>query len=286
MKYLIILFLFLATTLSAKSSAIAIVYGYPITQNEVDNMAMRVTRGSLNSMPADRQKKIKNEVFNQIVRSIFVAHLAKKEKIQKSSEYKRVYKEQAKKLELSLLVSQYVKKHYKNTKVSNKDIKAYYNKNKSKFVTPETATVRHILVKDRATAKRVIRNLKGSKNMKKAFLADVKKYSIDPRTKKRGGLLGTFPKGSIFPALDKAIFSMKPGHISTEPVFTKLGYHIVYLEKFTPKKTISLKEAKKKGLDKLVKREKFASNMRKVVNKDVHKNKSKIKIIDKKYNLQ
>jgi parvulin-like peptidyl-prolyl isomerase len=107
-------------------------------------------------------------------------------------------------------------------KVTDKELRDYYAKNKSQYETPATRTVRHILVKKKALADDIERQLaKGA-----SFAALVKKYSQDPGSKKSGGKLANLAQGQTVPPFDKVAFSIKTNKIS-EPVKTQFGWHII-----------------------------------------------------------
>lgn len=53
-----------------------------------------------------------------------------------------------------------------------------------------------------------------------------KKYSACP-SKMKGGSLGSWPKGRMVPAFDEAIEKLKVGEVTTEPVETPFGYHVI-----------------------------------------------------------
>lgn len=79
----------------------------------------------------------------------------------------------------------------------------------------------HILVKDRATAEKVLAELKAGAK----FEDLARKYSIDP-SNANGGDLGYFQRGDLLPEFENAVIKLKPGQISGI-VRTKLGYHII-----------------------------------------------------------
>ena len=79
----------------------------------------------------------------------------------------------------------------------------------------------HILVKDRATAEKVLAELKAGAK----FEDLARKYSIDP-SKANGGDLGYFQRGDLLPEFENAVLKLKPGQVSGI-VHTKLGYHII-----------------------------------------------------------
>jgi parvulin-like peptidyl-prolyl isomerase len=109
----------------------------------------------------------------------------------------------------------------KDAKVSDAAIQKYYNENKSQFTTKESRDVRHILVKSKATADTLYKQIKGGAD----FAALAKKFSIDPGSKDKGGLL-TIQKGQTVAPFDKVAFALKTNAVST-PVKTQYGYHII-----------------------------------------------------------
>jgi foldase protein PrsA len=108
-------------------------------------------------------------------------------------------------------------------------IKAYYNKNKTKFGTPESRDVKIVLTKTEAQANAAKKALEAGQSWK----AVAKKYSIDQATKANGGELAGVTKGQQEASLDKAIFGAEKGKI-VGPVKTQFGYYVVQVEKVTP----------------------------------------------------
>jgi len=94
-----------------------------------------------------------------------------------------------------------------------------------------SAHARHILVKTEEEAKKIIEALKGLKGeaLKKKFIELAKSKSTGP-SGPQGGDLGTFTKGQMVPEFSKAVWALKPGEITTAPVKTQFGYHVIYLE--------------------------------------------------------
>jgi parvulin-like peptidyl-prolyl isomerase len=120
------------------------------------------------------------------------------------------------------LVSQALfKKLTTDVKVSDSDIKQYYDTHKTQYVQPESREVRHILVTKKALADSLYQQLKGGANFAKL----AKQYSKDPGSAAKGGKL-TVSKGQTVPQFDKAAFSLKTGQLS-QPVHTQYGYHII-----------------------------------------------------------
>jgi len=113
----------------------------------------------------------------------------------------------------------------KDVKVSDADIKAYFDKNHATLDKPEQVRARHILVADAKTAADIETKLKGGAK----FEDLAKQYSTDPSSKDKGGELGFFGKGQMVPAFQDVAFSAPVGKISA-PVRSPFGFHIIQVE--------------------------------------------------------
>jgi len=118
------------------------------------------------------------------------------------------------------------------------EIKAFYTENEQAFELPERVEARHILVavdrddNDQARAEKkqkalVVRErLTGDEP--ESFETVAAEVSDCPSAT-RGGDLGTFGRGQMVPAFEKAAFTQQPGVIGPV-VETDFGYHIIKVE--------------------------------------------------------
>jgi parvulin-like peptidyl-prolyl isomerase len=131
-----------------------------------------------------------------------------------------------------------------NIKISDAQIKDYFEKNHAAFDKPAQATARHILVADLKTAQKVEADLKAGKD----FATEARTYSIDPGSKDKGGELGPIRHGQMVPAFDAAVFSLPVGVISA-PVKSPFGYHIIQVESRDPGQKATLANSHDKIAD-------------------------------------
>jgi foldase protein PrsA len=120
--------------------------------------------------------------------------------------------------------------------VDDATVTKIYEENKHVFVVPDTASAAHILVKvDRAAGPEVIAEKKKAAEaiMKEVagkddatFARVAAEKSDDPSGKARGGDLGTFKKGDLFPEFEAVAFRLKEGELGG-PVQTERGFHVI-----------------------------------------------------------
>jgi peptidyl-prolyl cis-trans isomerase D len=125
-------------------------------------------------------------------------------------------------------------KDYPGT-VTDADVEKYYTEHVSEFETPRQVRAAHVLVRvpetggsageDKARAKvaDVIRRAKAGADFGKL----AQEVSEDSSTAPRGGDLGLIGKGEMVPEFEQAVFKLKKGEVSPEPVRTPFGFHAI-----------------------------------------------------------
>ena len=73
------------------------------------------------------------------------------------------------------------------------------------------------------------------------FAGLAKRYSEDPHAQS-GGAMGWVAQGELLPELDAALFSLQPGQLS-EPIKTRLGFHLVRVEERRTATSLTVLEA-------------------------------------------
>ena len=179
----------------------------------------------------------KNMLLNGLINRILVAEEAKKQGMDKTPETKL-------KLEAlidSVLAATLLEQKTKEVKISDADVKAYYDKNILTNVEKEYKA-RHILVKEEKEAIELVAQLVAADAPKFGSLAMEK--SIDKGSAIRGGDLGWFNPAKMVPSFAKAVKEATIGKIS-EPVKSQFGWHIILVEEFKDLAPKTFEDSKK-----------------------------------------
>jgi foldase protein PrsA len=124
------------------------------------------------------------------------------------------------------------------TAVTPAKIAAYYAAHKTQFGTPETRSMRIVLAKSLAQANAARKALRKGQS----WTAVAKKYSTDPTTKNKGGVLSNVTAGQQDASLSKAAFAA-PVNKLRGPVKGQFGYYVLEVTKITPATQKSLAAA-------------------------------------------
>jgi peptidyl-prolyl cis-trans isomerase C len=81
----------------------------------------------------------------------------------------------------------------------------------------------HILVKKQSEAFLILERLKKGES----FTNLAKEQSIDKGSAKKGGDLGLFGRGMMVKSFEEAAFKLNKGEVTSEPIKTEFGYHII-----------------------------------------------------------
>lgn len=121
------------------------------------------------------------------------------------------------------LINQLLEEEMKKiSKVTDEELRAYYEKHKDEFTTNTQVRLSQIVVKDEQSAKKVIESLQKGED----FAKIASNMSIDKNSAKSGGDLGFFKKGELNKELEGIAFSLKKGEISN-PIPLRDGIHFI-----------------------------------------------------------
>ncbi len=145
-----------------------------------------------------------------------------------------------------------------DVKVTEAEVKSYYEANKSEYVQPEERQTSHILIAvpspdgaegaaptqaDWDAARSEAEKIRSEIQNGADFAAQARKYSDDASTKESGGKLGPVTRGQTVPAFEDAVFSQQKGEVS-EPVKTPYGYHLIVVSDIIPEEQLGYDRVK------------------------------------------
>lgn len=190
-----------------------------------------------------------NEKFNNIKETID-ENPAYKEKLKEAGINEEFLKKQVKK---DLVVSKYKENFIKDIKISDKEIKSYYESHKDEFKIQEVRASqilistldddnKQVSKEEKEKLKTKAEKLLNKVNNGEDFNKLAKKYSDDKNSGKNGGDLGFFSKDDKNIDFTKEVFKLDKGK-RVALIETSYGYHIV---KITDKRTVtkSLEDSK------------------------------------------
>lgn len=139
-------------------------------------------------------------------------------------------------------------------KVTDAEVKTFYDENPRFFQQSESVRASHILIqvepnattiekdKKKKEIEEVLQALKNGADFGEMAM----KYSADP-SKVMGGDLGYFTKGRMVKPFEDAAFALKPGELSGI-VETQFGYHIIQMVDYQPARIIPFDDEIKKTI--------------------------------------
>jgi len=177
-----------------------------------------------------------------------------------------------KKFKNNLIIEKLIKKnHAGEEKISDKQVRQYYDTHQKEFKKDKEIRARHIMVATEGEAQLIYKKIKSNKS---GFLKLAKNYSQDPGGV-TGGDLGYFSTGQMPEDFD-SIFNLKINQVS-EIIKTPYGYHVFIVVDKKPARLMNFNESKKNIHNNLL-RDKQAKSFNSWLLK--LKDKSKIKIVN------
>lgn len=210
--------LILATSLSLSATTYATVNGEAVTDDDIKAINPKL---NINNLNADQKKLL----INKLIDNKLISKYASKQSVVKSSTFKKTID----KIKSDLALKMFMEEEFADIKVSEKEALELFNKEYDRISKNKQVHARHILVETEEEAKNIIKKLKNSKNIQEDFIAEAKVSSTGP-SGKNGGDLGWFTKEKMVPEFAEAAFKLKKGEITTTPVKTQFGYHIILSE--------------------------------------------------------
>lgn len=216
-----------------ENKILATVGGSPITSAEVDEFLANLgQRAESYNNPQGRAL-----VLKQLIDSKLLLLDAKRNLFEAEADFRA----QLAKIRDNLLASYAAEKALANAKrVSDEDVKKYYEENIEKFKSGEVVNASHILVDSEELANELYAKISNGE----ITFEDAAKENSSCPSRANGGSLGEFTKGQMVPEFDEAVFAMEVGEVTATPVKTQFGYHLIKLNSKEESKTADLSEVK------------------------------------------
>lgn len=237
-----------------KDKILAGIDGKPVMESDF-MMYLNVTYNPQQRMQIGMTDGAMEQIQEQYLNTRLLAAKARKDGLNKGVEY-------AKKreiMEMDLLVQTLFQrdgaKLQEKSKISDLDVKVYYEMNLDKFKTSETFTARQILigskegpaldakVRSDEEVKAKVALVQEALKAGKKFEDAAKEFSDDPGSKESGGLYENIQFGNFVPEFEAAVRKQKVGEVG-EPVKSQYGYHLIMVDKITPSEQKSFEESK------------------------------------------
>ncbi len=202
--------------LSASAQNLAIVNGKAVPLSRVTALKAQI-EASGQPVPAEMDKMIKDEI---IFREILTQE-ANRRGVASSDTYKQQMEIARQGALINALRADFEQKN----PVTDAEAKAEYDK----FAAANTAKevkASHILVESEARAKAIIAEVKAGKK----FEDIAKQESKDPGSGSKGGDLGWASPDNYVPEFTQALIKLKKGELSSEPVKSQYGWHIIRMD--------------------------------------------------------
>ncbi|KRL91068.1 peptidylprolyl isomerase PrsA [Lactobacillus kalixensis] len=185
------------------------------------------------------QQTLANMIINRTLEEQYGDKVSQKKVDKQYNNYKKQYGSQfSAVLQQNGMTTSSFKQNLKTnllTEAALKDIKKISKSQEQKAwkTYQPKVTVQHILVAKKSTAQNIIKQLKDGKS----FSSLAKKYSLDTATKNKAGKLPSFDSTdtTLDSSFKTAAFKLKTGEVTSTPVKSQSGYHVIKMIKHPAK---------------------------------------------------
>jgi parvulin-like peptidyl-prolyl isomerase len=221
----VLIIVFLTTILFGKN--------YQLNKNDLDFISFYEYKKAFKDLNSKQQQFVKNK----LIKRLKVIDLAKKNKLENTKEFKK----ELEKAKNGIYLDMYVKRKLNTFKISDREIKNYYNKHIKNFTKVHAYTIVKTSNLDIEKYIKILQNIPKKDRLQK-FTELAKKYSNHPKNIV-GGDLGYIRYNTMAEPFGEVAFSLKKGEFNKKPFKTTLGWHLVYVKDI---KIEPLKKAKNK----------------------------------------
>jgi len=221
------------------SPILASVAGTAITENDVNEAILAMgQRGQ--SLQNPQGKKM---VLDQLINRKLLLAGAKRDLL----EMDPAFKAQLAVMKEELLTKFAISKAIESVKVTDAEVKTFYDENPAQFVSGDTVSASHILVDSEEKAK----ELRAAIEAGEMTFAEAAKSNSTCPSGAQGGELGEFGRGQMVKEFEDAAFAMEIGALS-EPVKTQFGWHLITVTAKKTSETLAFEDIKEQLREQLL----------------------------------
>ena len=154
-------------------------------------------------------------------------------------EREQAFKDQLAAVKEQLLMEYAIGKCVESVRVTEEDVRGYYDTHKDELNPGETVNASHILVDSEERATELLNAITAGE----ITFEDAAKENSSCPSSAQGGNLGDFGRGQMVPEFDSACFDMEEGEVRG-PVKTQFGYHLIRLNRKNPAEPLSYNDVR------------------------------------------
>ncbi|MBB4076448.1 parvulin-like peptidyl-prolyl isomerase [Bartonella fuyuanensis] len=198
------------------SHVMAVIDGKDITAGQLDDLALEINP-NLTRFP-DEQRRI------MVLKAYLDMQALAKEARSKGIDKTEAYDKRMAVMRDNVLQQIYFKQTIVD-QISDTDLETLYKQEVAALPKEDEVKARHILVKTRKEAETIIKHLNKGENFE-----EIAKKSSTDGSAAVGGDLGYFSHGQMVKPFEDAVFGLKVGEYTKQPVESPFGWHIIKLE--------------------------------------------------------
>ncbi len=199
-----------------EEGVVALVNGRQITQNEFEARWEELSDAARSRYEKEGGKR---RFLDELITRELLMQEARKQGIDQND----VVRDRTQRYREQLILDELLRSLVK-TKIdlSDEELEAFYAKHAHELLTALKVQVSQMLLPSLSAAKDVEAQI----NRGGDFAKFAQRYSLDNKTKSKGGDLGPYHKNLVLPEVDAVLQTLKPGTVSA-PIKTEAGYYLV-----------------------------------------------------------
>lgn len=199
-----------------EEGVLALVNGRQITQTEFDARWGELAEATKARYQREGGKRV---FLDELITKELLMQEARKLGLDQSD----AIRDRAQRYKEQLILDELLKDRIKaKVELTSEELDAFYEQHSRELLTPLKVRVSQMLLPNISAAK----DLEKQVNQGGHFAQFAQRYSIDEKSKAKGGDLGPYRKDLVVPEVDAVIHTLKPGFISA-PIKTEAGYYLV-----------------------------------------------------------